>query len=128
MRFLDPMVRLILAAVLLATLFPVTGEARHVAQDVSNAAVFTLFLLYGLRLARAEVLAGLGNHRLLIPLVLWVFGAMTLAGAVLWQVAGMVFLPPLLAIGFLYMGVLPSTVQSTPGTDVRKPHWMKALC
>lgn len=112
MRFLDPMVRLILAAVLLATLFPVTGETRHIAQDVSNTAVFTLFLLYGLRLARAEVLAGLGNHRLLVPLVLWVFGAMTLAGAALWQVGGMVFLPPLLAIGFLYLGVLPSTVQS----------------
>lgn len=111
MRFLDPMVRLILAAVVLATLFPVTGEARHIAQDVSNTAVFTLFLLYGLRLARAEVLAGLGNHRLLVPLVFWVFGAMTLAGALLWQVGG-TFLPPLLAIGFLYLGVLPSTVQS----------------
>lgn len=112
MRFFDPMVRLILAAVLLATLFPVTGAARHIAQDVSNAAVFTLFLLYGLRLARAEVLAGLGNHRLLVPLVLWVFGAMTLAGAALWQAGGMFFLPPLLALGFLYLGVLPSTVQS----------------
>jgi sodium/bile acid cotransporter 7 len=111
MRFLDPMVRLILAAVVLATLFPVTGEARHIAQGVSNTAVFTLFLLYGLRLARAEVLAGLGNHRLLVPLVFWVFGAMTLAGAVLWHVGG-AFLPPLLAVGFLYLGVLPSTVQS----------------
>jgi sodium/bile acid cotransporter 7 len=111
MRFLDPMVRLILAAVVLATVFPVTGETRHIAQGVSNAAVFTLFLLYGLRLARAEVFAGLGNHRLLVTLVLWVFGAMTLVGAGLWQVSG-TFIPPLLAIGFLYLGVLPSTVQS----------------
>lgn len=111
MRFIDPMVRLILAAVLLATFLPVTGEARAVAQWVSNAAVFILFLLYGLRLSRAEVWVGLGNHRLLVPLVLWVFGAMTLAGWGLWQAGGMV-LPPLLAIGFLYLGVLPSTVQS----------------
>lgn len=111
MRFLDPMVRLILSAVLLATFLPVTGEARAVAQWVSNTAVFVLFLLHGLRLPRAEVWEGLGNHRLLVPLVLWVFGAMTLAGWGLWHAGGL-FLPPLLAIGFLYMGVLPSTVQS----------------
>ena len=111
MRFIDPMVRLILAAVVLATLFPVEGETRAIAQGVANTAVFTLFLLYGLRLSRTEVFAGLGNHRLLIPLVAWVFGAMTLAGAVLWHVGG-AFLPPLLALGFLYLGVLPSTVQS----------------
>jgi len=105
------MVRLITAAIVLATLLPVTGAAREWAQFVSNAAVFLLFLLYGLRLSRSEVLAGLGNHRLLVPLVLWVFGGMTLAGWGLWQ-AGGAFLPPLLALGFLYLGVLPSTVQS----------------
>jgi sodium/bile acid cotransporter 7 len=110
-RKMDPMVRLITVAILLATVLPVEGQARTIAQWISNAAVFLLFLLYGLRLSRREVLAGLGNHRLLVPLTLWVFGAMTLAGWLLWQ-AGGTFLPPLLAIGFLYLGVLPSTVQS----------------
>jgi sodium/bile acid cotransporter 7 len=110
-RFFDPMVRLILAAIMLATLLPVTGPAREIAQEVSNAAVFLLFLLYGLRLSRAEVLAGLGNHRLLVPLVLWVFGAMTLAGWGLWQGGG-ALLSAQLALGFLYLGTLPSTVQS----------------
>jgi solute carrier family 10 (sodium/bile acid cotransporter), member 7 len=111
LRKIDPMVRLILVAILLATVLPVEGRAREVAQMVANVAVFTLFLLYGLRLSRREVLAGLGNHRLLVPLVIFVFGAMGLAGWALWQ-AGLPFMPPLLAIGFLYMGVLPSTVQS----------------
>jgi sodium/bile acid cotransporter 7 len=110
-RKIDPMVRLITVAILLATVLPVEGEARAVAQVVSNTAVFLLFLLYGLRLSRREVLAGLGNHRLLVPLVGFVFGGMTLAGLALWQIGG-TFLPPLLAIGFLYLGVLPSTVQS----------------
>jgi solute carrier family 10 (sodium/bile acid cotransporter), member 7 len=105
------MVRLILAAILLATVLPVRGEARAVAQHISNAAVFVLFLLYGLRLARAEVLAGLGNHRLLLPLVGWVFGAMTLAGWALWLGTGTMTAAPI-ALGFLYLGVLPSTVQS----------------
>jgi sodium/bile acid cotransporter 7 len=108
---IDPMVKLIVAATLLATVLPVTGEGHAVAQSISNAAVFILFLLYGLRLSRREVLAGLGNHRLLVPLTLWVFGAMTAAGWLLWQ-AGGAFLPATLALGFLYLGVLPSTVQS----------------
>ena len=108
---IDPMVRLITAAILLATVLPVEGRAHVMAQSVSNAAVFTLFLLYGLRLSRREVLAGLGNHRLLLPLIAFVFGVMTLGGWALWQVGG-AMLPPLLAIGFLYLGVLPSTVQS----------------
>ncbi|HEX7751271.1 MAG TPA: bile acid:sodium symporter family protein [Novosphingobium sp.] len=108
---IDPMVRLIGAAILLATVLPVSGAARDEAQFVANAAVFVLFLLYGLRLSRREVWGGLGNHRLLVPLVGWVFGAMTLAGWLLWQ-AGAGFLPTALALGFLYLGVLPSTVQS----------------
>ncbi|HKX79101.1 MAG TPA: bile acid:sodium symporter family protein [Novosphingobium sp.] len=108
---IDPMVRLIVAAIVLATLLPVTGEGRAVAQGVSNAAVFVLFLLYGMRLSRAEVWAGLGNHRLLIPLCLWVFGVMGIAGWMAWHAAAS-YVPAALALGFLYLGVLPSTVQS----------------
>ena len=51
------MVRLIVAAILLASLLPVTGPAREAAQFVSNAAVFVLFFLYGLRLSRREAVA-----------------------------------------------------------------------
>src|SRR5512139_3481343 len=111
LRRIDPMVRLIVAAIVLATLLPVSGSGRDVAQAVSNAAVFLLFLFYGMRLSRAEVWAGLGNHRLLWPLVAWVFGAMTVAGWIAWKLSGP-WLTPGLALGFLYLGVLPSTVQS----------------
>ncbi len=105
------MVRLIVAVILLATLLPVTGTMRIYAQFASNVAVFTLFLLYGMRLSRGEVIAGLGNYRLLVPLTIWIFGAMGLAGWGLWQ-ASAPFVPAALALGFLYLGVLPSTVQS----------------
>lgn len=111
LKRIDPMVALISVAIVLATILPVTGPSRVVAQDISNAAVCLLFLLYGLRLSRREVLTGLGNFRMLVPLLIWVFGAMAAVGWALWIGMG-AFLPPLLAIGFLYMGVLPSTVQS----------------
>ena len=111
MRRIDPMVRLLLLAIFLATVLPVSGRWATVAQFISNAAVFLLFFLNGLRLPRREVVAGIGKWRLLVPLVLFVYAAMPAAGWLLWQGAGQV-LPPLLALGFLFLGTLPSTVQS----------------
>jgi sodium/bile acid cotransporter 7 len=108
---IDPMVRLLVLAIALALVLPVTGGARDIAQFIANAAVFLLFFLNGVRLPRHEVMAGLGNHRFLWPLTLWCFGAMALTGWALWQ-AGQGWMPPLIALGFLYLGCLPSTVQS----------------
>ncbi|MCZ8320283.1 MAG: bile acid:sodium symporter [Novosphingobium sp.] len=108
---IDPMVRLLALAIGLALVLPVHGAAHQTAQFVANAAVFLLFFLNGLRLPRGEVRAGIGNHRLLWPLAGWVFGAMGLAGWLLWQ-GGQGWMPPLLALGFLFLGCLPSTVQS----------------
>ena len=110
-RHVDPLVRLLLLAILLATILPVTAEWRPVAQAISNIAVFLLFLLNGIRLPRDEVRRGIGNFRFLLPLVLWSFGAMALAGWGVSLVAGRV-LPQAVALGFLYLGTLPSTVQS----------------
>jgi sodium/bile acid cotransporter 7 len=107
----DPMVRLLAVAIMLAILLPVRGTAREAAQFVSNAAVFLLFLLNGIRLPRHEVAVGITNHRLLWPLTAWVFIAMPLIGWGAWQ-AGQGWVPPLIALGFLYLGCLPSTVQS----------------
>ncbi|HTM96159.1 MAG TPA: bile acid:sodium symporter, partial [Croceibacterium sp.] len=67
----DPLVRLLLLAIALASVAPVHGAAHDAAQQVSNAAVFVLFLLNGLRLPRAQVLHGIGHWRLLLPLALW---------------------------------------------------------
>ena len=107
----DPLVRLLLLAIALATFVPVTGEARGAAQAVSNSAVFLLFLLNGLRLPRAEVRRGLTNLRFLLPLVIWCFGVMGLAGWGISALAGGV-VPAEVALGLLFLGVLPSTVQS----------------
>lgn len=111
LRRIDPVVRLLTGAILLALVLPVKGEFRGMAQFIANAFVFLLFFLNGVRLPRHEVMAGLTNHRLLWPLVAWCFGAMTAAGWLLWQ-GGQGWMPPLVALGFLYLGCLPSTVQS----------------
>jgi sodium/bile acid cotransporter 7 len=107
----DPLVRLLLLAVLLACVLPVSPAYRPVAQGVSNGAVFLLFLLNGLRLPRAEVLRGMRHGRFLLPIALWSFAVMGLVGWLLAR-AGGAWLHPSLALGLLFLGVLPSTVQS----------------
>lgn len=108
----DPLVRLLVLAIVLASVLPVTAEHRPAAQAVSNAAIFLLFLLNGLRLPRAEVLRGMGHGRFLLPLGLWCFGVMGLAGWGLSRAGEALLLPPHVALGLLFLGVLPSTVQS----------------
>jgi len=110
-RLFDPMVRLLTLAMLMAFLVPVPVAYQGIGQWVVNGAVFFLFLLNGLRLPRDQVLRGLVDWRFHGALAVWVFGAMLFGGWALWQI-GLGVLPPMLALGFLYLGALPSTVQS----------------
>lgn len=107
----DPMIVVLLTATLLATIVPAAGEARCVAQTISNIAIFLLFLVNGMRIARGEIAKGLANWRFFLPLFAWVFGVMPLIGFGLSSAASNL-LPPLVALGFLFLGALPSTIQS----------------
>jgi sodium/bile acid cotransporter 7 len=109
---IDPLVRLLALAIVLASVLPVTAEYRPTAQAVSNGAIFLLFLLNGMRLPRAEVLRGIVHMRFLAPLALWSFLAMGFAGWGLARVGEVLALPQQVALGLLFLGILPSTVQS----------------
>lgn len=107
----DRFIWILVATIALASLLPVRGSDVATANLVSSAAVFLIFLLHGIRLLRHEVIAGVRNWRVQGAIFLFVFGAMTLAGLALARLTDG-WLPPLVAIGFLYCGVLPTTVQS----------------
>lgn len=107
----DPMIAVLVIATALALVLPAAGEARATATTISNVGIFVLFLVNGMRIRRSEIARGLANWRYFGPLLLFVFGAMTLAGVGFAALAGQV-LPPLVALGFIFLGVLPSTVQS----------------
>jgi sodium/bile acid cotransporter 7 len=109
--FPDRFVPLLLGTILLASLLPVRGAMVPVAQGISTAAVVLLFFLNGVRLPRDEVLHGIRNWKLQGGALAFCFGIMTLLGLAA-QAATAPWLPPTLALGFLYMGILPSTVQS----------------
>jgi len=108
----DPMVAVLVLATLAAIVLPVTGEARGVARIISNVGIFLLFLLNGMRIARGEILRGFVNWRFFLPLFIWVFGVMALAGLGASKLALASALPPAIALGFIYLGVLPTTIQS----------------
>ena len=107
----DPMIAVLLFATLFAFVLPASGESRASAQLVSNIAIFILFLVNGMRIARGEIARGFTNWRFFAPLFTWVFIAMPLMGLGLSSAAG-TLLPPLVALGFVYLGTLPSTIQS----------------
>ncbi|NBB24608.1 bile acid:sodium symporter [Porphyrobacter sp. SLTP] len=107
----DPMIAVLVIATGLALLVPAAGEARAAATMVSNAGIFLLFLVNGMRIRRSEIARGMANWRYFGPLLLFVFGAMALGGMGFASLAGQV-LPPMVALGFIYLGCLPSTVQS----------------
>lgn len=109
--FPDRFVPILFATILLASLLPVRGGAVPIAQGISTAAVVFLFFLNGVRLPRDEVLHGIRNWKLQGGALAFCFGVMALLGLGA-QAATAPFLPATLALGFLFLGILPSTVQS----------------
>ncbi|MBO9697960.1 MAG: bile acid:sodium symporter [Sphingopyxis sp.] len=109
--FPDRFVPVLFATILLASLLPVRGAAVPIAQGVSTAAIVFLFFLNGVRLPREEVLHGIRNWKLQGSALVFCFGGMALLGLAA-QAATAPLLPATLALGFLFLGILPSTVQS----------------
>jgi solute carrier family 10 (sodium/bile acid cotransporter), member 7 len=109
--FADRFVLLLLATILVASVLPVSGTAAVTAAMISSAAIFLLFFLNGVRLPRDEVLHGVRNWRLQGAIFLFVFGVMPMVGLGLSHLFDTI-LPPTLALGLLFAGTLPSTIQS----------------
>lgn len=112
-RFLpDTFTMLLLAAVLLASVLPVTGGAQVWMALATKLAIALLFFLHGARLARDVVIAGLLHWRLHGVILFVTFAIFPLLGLA----AGLVLpssLPAALYTGLLFLCVLPSTVQSS---------------
>ena len=107
----DKLIWLLLLTFGLAAWLPVGDAHASAAGTISNIGIFILFLLNGIRLPRDEVLHGVKNWRLQGGVFLWVFCAMAAAG---WGLSHIFapLLPATLVLGLLYLGCLPSTVQS----------------
>lgn len=107
----DRFVLLLMATILAAALLPVTGQAAAYAGHAVSVAIFLLFFLHGLRLPRAEVVIAMRNWRLQSVMFGFVFVFMPILGLAAASAQGGL-LPEGLVVGLLFLGILPSTVQS----------------
>ncbi len=103
---------MLLGTVILATVLPVSRLAAQVVSKISLGAVALLFFLYGAKLKSEVIVAGMTNWRLQAMVLVTTFVVFPLLGFGLVAIFGQ-WLPPELALGMLYLSILPSTVQSS---------------
>jgi len=108
---LDPFVVAVLTAIAVAALLPAGGAVASAFSVATTVGVGVLFFLYGARLSPAEALAGLRDWRLQTSVAATTFLVFPLLALVLSVAVGS-FLDDGLVAGLLFLGVLPSTVQS----------------
>jgi len=118
----------LLATVGVAAIIPARGTGATAMGYVTYGAVALLFFLYGARLAPQAILAGIMDWRLQGLVFLSTFAVFPIVGFILVAI----FRPWLgetLALGLLFVAVLPSTVQSSIAfTSIAHGNVPAALC
>ncbi|AFJ46217.1 bile acid:sodium symporter family protein [Shimwellia blattae] len=111
LKIIDPFTLTLIITVLLATFFPATGMWVGFFDGLTTAAIALLFFMHGAKLSRAAIIAGSSHWRL----HLWVM----CSTFILFPVLGVLFswwapvdVSPEIYAGFLYLCILPATVQS----------------
>lgn len=111
LRRLDPLIVLIVTAVLIAVVLPARGQFAEVFAALTNIAIALLFFLYGARLSTREALAGLKHWKLHLTILAATFVVYPLIGMALRPLSFVV--GDELYLGILYLTLVPSTVQSS---------------
>jgi sodium/bile acid cotransporter 7 len=125
---IDPYLLLLIGTIGVAALFPAHGSGVAVADAAVTVAVALLFFLYGARLAPQAIWQGMAHWRLQVLVFLSTFLLFPLIGlAVVHTIGG--FVAPDIAVGLLFLCVLPSTVQSSIAfTSIARGNVPAALC
>lgn len=112
-RFLpDTFTLLLVGAVLLASLLPISGEPAEWFGIATNIAIALLFFLHGARLSTDTVVAGFLHWRLQLFILVTTFAIFPLLGLGLGLFSPWLIDQPIY-LGLLFLCVLPSTVQSS---------------
>ena len=112
MRFLpDRFTLTLIATVLLASFLPARGEFVGWLNALTIAAIALLFFMHGAKLSREAILAGSNNWRLHLWVMFSTFIIFPTLG-VLFKWWSPVNVSPELYSGFIYLCILPATVQS----------------
>jgi sodium/bile acid cotransporter 7 len=128
MRWVDPYILALLAAMALGFLLPAQGNAVMLLAVLTKAAVALLFFLQGVRLQKAAIIEGATHWRLQLLTLFCTFAVYPLLGLMLFvSIPGAV--GATLWPGVLYLCALPSTVQSSIAlTSIARGNVPAAVC
>ncbi|MGN5991128.1 bile acid:sodium symporter family protein [Corynebacterium striatum] len=111
LKKIDPLILLIISAVIVAIIFPARGHFAEVFDSLTNVVIALLFYLYGARLSTQEALNGLKNWRLHLTILAFTFVLYPILGLALHPLT--LFISHDMYLGILYLTLVPSTVQSS---------------
>ena len=106
----EPFILMLLGTVVLASVLPARGPLADVAAGTADVGIVLLFFLHGAKLSRDAIWEGARNWRLHLAVFATTFLVFPLLGIGLEQVPG---LAGPVAVGMLFLTLLPSTVQSS---------------
>ncbi|MFO8142695.1 MAG: bile acid:sodium symporter family protein [Marinobacter sp.] len=132
MKFrVDTFTLLLLGAIVLASVLPVTGQAADTLATLGTIAVALLFFFHGAALSRQQIIDGATHWRLHILITTLTFVFFPLAVMPINGLSNLIpeWMPKDLGLGFLYLGVLPSAVSSSIAyTAMAKGNVPAAIC
>lgn len=129
----DPYIAAIVGMVGVASVLPCRGEAAVVMGWLTDGVIALLFFLYGARLSRDAVVAGLTHWRLQLTVFGSTFALFPLLALALGWLAHSVLpselLPRPLLLGLVFLSTLPSTLQSSIAfTSIGRGNVPAAVC
>lgn len=107
---IDPYLLLLVGTVVLASFLPARGIWAEITDIAANAGIALLFFLHGAKLSREAVIAGAKAWKLHLSVAALTFALFPLIGVGVSVLPG---IEPSLALGMLFLTLLPSTVQSS---------------
>ena len=113
----DKYLLLIVSMVVAASFLPARGEAATAFGWATKVAIGLVFFLHGARLSREAVIGGLTHWKLHLVVLAATFGLFPLLCLGIAALPGWIT-PPALAGGIVFLGCLPSTIQSSIGFTV----------
>jgi solute carrier family 10 (sodium/bile acid cotransporter), member 7 len=118
----------LLATVGAATVLPATGTAVPILKAATSLGIALLFFLQGARLSREAIVSGAGRWRLHLTALTATFVLFPLLGLLL-SASLQSVLAPGVALGVLYLCLLPSTIQSSiTFTSIARGNVAAAVC
>ncbi|MWN89194.1 bile acid:sodium symporter [Gilliamella sp. Pra-s65] len=125
---IDPFLLVLIFVVVTASLFPCKGQAKVIFEYLTTFAIGLLFFMHGAKLSFQAIVIGIKNWRLHLVIFTTTFVIFPILG-IMMQVLVPNFLPKNLYLGFVYLCILPATVQSAIAfTSIAKGNVAAAIC